>query len=488
MSLYKYTPAVASRLNNPLKEPSTVSSGKQYVYFDYILWDSSSRLLTFHLKYSSSDTTLNGFGLRFHYDSSKASYEKEASYGTVDNATDIIGVGFDNIISGFKTNNQNIENDTSDLDSSSSTDKFVRINWDVKGGNNDAVETWTGHNTADLLEFNLKVNESINSVDVGFSADNSISSGMTLDSKKATIDLTSKDSSVNFTGAKIYDWQKSASDTSRGDALIQNGVVLAKESETSLITKTEKDTFVVDKSKSSLINYSIDNELDPTLYMMRGKTYTFEMVGSGHPFYLKTKSSTNGTNDEYTNGVIRIDNSKLEVGVDKLIFTVPYDAPNSLWYQCSAHENMLGEIKIVGNYTKSDNYGLLDWTGISPGDYVVGYKAATDSTTAENIRKAININDIMLILKDVGKVSLMSNSQKVSADINQDSKVNINDIMKILKIIGGIENHSDLSNQFVVRDSTTSDPFSNTLVNLNTGSSYSLNSYLLGDVDGSWLP
>ena len=93
-----------------------------------------SRLLTFHLKYSSSDTTLNGFGLRIHYDSSKASYEKEASYGTVNNATDMIGVGFDNIISGFKTTNQNIDNDTSNLDSSSSTDKFVRIDWDVKDG------------------------------------------------------------------------------------------------------------------------------------------------------------------------------------------------------------------------------------------------------------------------------------------------------------------------------------------------------------------
>ena len=83
---------------------------------------------------------------------------------------------------------------------------------------------------------------------------------------------------------------KSASDTSRGDALKQNGIVLAKESETSLLTKIEKDT-LVDKSKSSSNNYSIDSELDPTLYMMRGKTYTFEMVGSGHPFYLKTKSA-----------------------------------------------------------------------------------------------------------------------------------------------------------------------------------------------------
>ena len=473
MSLYKFTPAVASRLDNPFKEPSTVSSGKQYVYFDYIVWDSASRLLTFHLKYSSSDITLNGFSLRIHYDSTKASYEKETSYGTVIDATDIIGVGFDNILDGFKTTNQNIDNDTSNLDSSSSTDKFVRIDWDIKNGNSAAVDTWAGHNKADLLEFNLKVNNSVNSIDIGFSGDNSISSGMSLDSKKATIDLTSKDSSSNFTGAKIYDWQKSASDTSRGDALKQNGIVLAKESETSLLTKIEKDTFVVDKSKSSSVNYSIDNELDPTLYMMRGKTYTFEMVGSGHPFYLKTKSSTYGTNDEYTNGVIRIDSSNTKAGVDKLIFTVPYDAPNSLWYQCSAHQNMLGEIKIIGNYSKSDNHGLLDFTGISPENYVVGYKASNDSTTTASIKKAVNIDDIMLILKDIGKVSLLSNSQKVAADINQDTKVNIDDIMKILKIIGQVEKHSDLTNQFVVRDSTSSDPFSDINLNLNSGSSYS---------------
>ena len=67
-------------------------------------------------------------------------------------------------------------------------------------------------------------------------------------------------------------------------------------------------------------------------------------------------------------------------------------------------------------------------------------------------------------------------------------RVNIDDVMKILKIIGQVEKHSDLTRQFVVRDSTTSDPFSDTTINIISGSSYSLNSYLLGDVDGSWLP
>ena len=100
----------------------------------------------------------------------------------------------------------------------------------------------------------------------------------------------------------------------------------------------------------------------------------------------------------------------------------------------------------------------------------------------------MNIDDIMLILKDIGKVSSLTVGAKVSADINEDGKVNIDDVMKILKIIGQVEKHADLSNQFVVRDSSLSDPFTSKVVSFKSGSSYSLDSYLLGDVDGSWIP
>ena len=47
----------------------------------------------------------------------------------------------------------------------------------------------------------------------------------------------------------------------------------------------------------------------------------------------------------------------------------------------------VGEIKIVGNYSKSDNHGLLDFTGISPENYV-GY-TSNDSTTTASIKKEI---------------------------------------------------------------------------------------------------
>ena len=108
-------------------------------------------------------------------------------------------------------------------------------------------------------------------------------------------------------------------------------------------------TFVVNKSASTNANYSIDGQLDPTLTLYRGSTYTFEMSGSGHPFYLKSTSSTSGTSDQYTSGVVRNGSSGSSNDGDSLVFSVPTDAPDTLWYQCSSHSGMLGQLNILDN-------------------------------------------------------------------------------------------------------------------------------------------
>ena len=57
--------------------------------------------------------------------------------------------------------------------------------------------------------------------------------------------------------------------------------------------------------------------------------------------------------------------------------------------------------------------------------------------------------------------------------------------MAIAKIMGGLTKHEDLDDQFVLRDASASDPFANPTFDVG-GGSLTLNSYLLGDVDGSF--
>ena len=76
---------------------------------------------------------------------------------------------------------------------------------------------------------------------------------------------------------------------------------------------------------------------DPVLYLMRGHTYIFvNTTGTSHPFEFRT---SNG-GSEYTSG---ISGSKTATQ----IFTVPMDAPSTLYYQCTIHSAMGNTINIV---------------------------------------------------------------------------------------------------------------------------------------------
>jgi hypothetical protein len=71
------------------------------------------------------------------------------------------------------------------------------------------------------------------------------------------------------------------------------------------------------------------------------------MSGNGHPFYIKSTSSTSGTSDEYIDGVTRKGSSNSGSDGDKLQFIATAETPNTLWYQCSSHGGMLGKLNIV---------------------------------------------------------------------------------------------------------------------------------------------
>ena len=80
---------------------------------------------------------------------------------------------------------------------------------------------------------------------------------------------------------------------------------------------------------------------NPTLYLVRGKTYTFNINASGHPFYINTTNTT-GTGYQYTNGITGQGTTSGD-----LVFTVPQDAPKKLYYNCQYHSSMNGTIHIL---------------------------------------------------------------------------------------------------------------------------------------------
>lgn len=116
--------------------------------------------------------------------------------------------------------------------------------------------------------------------------------------------------------------------------------------------------------------YLINGSLNPTIRVIRGMAYNFNLNATGHPFYLQTSGGGYSAQTVYTDGVT---GNGTEVGT--LEWLVPFDAPNTLYYQCKFHANMYGEIEVydvgptstltVGSVT-SDTTPAVTITGTAP--------------------------------------------------------------------------------------------------------------------------
>ena len=88
--------------------------------------------------------------------------------------------------------------------------------------------------------------------------------------------------------------------------------------------------------------YVINGVNNPVLTLVRGQTYTFDILsGAAHPFFIKTVQGA-GTGNAYNNGVT---NNGATSGT--VTFTVPMDAPNTLFYDCANHSPMTNRIDVV---------------------------------------------------------------------------------------------------------------------------------------------
>jgi hypothetical protein len=128
--------------------------------------------------------------------------------------------------------------------------------------------------------------------------------------------------------------------------------------------------------------FVINGDETPTLGFIRGETYTFDQSdasNSGHPLVLAT--SADGAT-QYTTGWTTTPSSDYIPGVSGAqgTFIVPYDIPDTIYYKCSNHNNMGGEI----HTTFGNAFSLGDFT-VAANTHVSGeYTLATnyDGTTS----------------------------------------------------------------------------------------------------------
>jgi carbon monoxide dehydrogenase subunit G len=106
----------------------------------------------------------------------------------------------------------------------------------------------------------------------------------------------------------------------------------------------EAKTYTVTNSGSTAYVFNgegLTNSSNPNFTFKRGGTYTFNVNTPGHPFYLNSVQDT-GTGNVYSSGVTR---NGAVAGV--ITFTVPMNAPNTLYYNCEFHGSMTGIITIT---------------------------------------------------------------------------------------------------------------------------------------------
>jgi hypothetical protein len=104
-------------------------------------------------------------------------------------------------------------------------------------------------------------------------------------------------------------------------------------------SKAQAADFTV--TNMAMTAWLINGTANPPLNLTRGRSYTFQVSATGHPFWIKT-AQTLGSADAYNTGVT---NNGIDSGT--VTFTVTDSAPTTLFYQCGIHTPMTGSITIT---------------------------------------------------------------------------------------------------------------------------------------------
>jgi hypothetical protein len=133
-------------------------------------------------------------------------------------------------------------------------------------------------------------------------------------------------------------------------------------------TTPGKSFNVTFQSTGSGNKYFIDGVQQATLTLYEGTTYTFNVNAGSHPFYLsETINGTRNSGSVYDTGVTGDGTYNGAV-----TFVVPVNAPSTLYYYCSEHSNMGGQINVKSlRYRESIGAQIIEYADLRIGGQTI---------------------------------------------------------------------------------------------------------------------
>ena len=223
------------------------------------------------------------------------------------------------------------------------------------------------------------------------------------------------------------------------------------------VAQNSKETVNYRVTANSTSAYIIDYVPNPALTLVRGNTYVFNLnLDVVSPFWIKT-APTQGRTDPYNSGV-----SRNGANTGNITFTVPQDAPDTLYYASETQFNMQGRLTIIdgtpgtgpGFWIQAEPgvEGVLPWApNISSRDVLGVTNNGEDLGAVEFEVPLATAQSFYYGLTSIGSVDLATN-----LTFSQINNVFLSEFFAANP--SGIDGITNLNGRTVVFLNTTTDP------------------------------
>lgn len=168
-------------------------------------------------------------------------------------------------------------------------------------------------------------------------------------------------------------------------------------------------TFVAHPQNTSwLVNEASDfnsgNNANPTIYVFRGNIYKFKVASSvGHTLQIRSANGSTYSVGMPISGI----GSNSQTSGGYILWTVPFDAPDDLFYVCTTHSTVMkGHIRVIPSLTapitpsaEQGNANLVAYTS-NTGSYSLASNTPITKAIHTDSTVCISINGVRRLLTD----------------------------------------------------------------------------------------